>query len=273
MVEGAIIANGAFGGQGNGLTNLNASNISSGTVADARLSANVALLNANQAFTGSNSFSGVATLANPNNTLSGNGSGLTSLNAANISSGTLADPRLSSNVSLLNANQTFSGSNSFSGVATLANPNNTLSGNGSGLTSLNAANVSSGTVADARLSANVALLNRSPQTFSGSSNLFSGSITIGPAGAPLKSLRTGSILIGTNSTVSKIVTNTFASTFTTTPRILVSGQNDSTSLLSDIFAFGVRSITTSNVVLNVRRLDTATGWTQNLEVNYMAWEP
>ncbi len=45
-----------FGGSGAGLTSLNASSLSSGTVADARLSADVALLNGNQAFTGTNTF-------------------------------------------------------------------------------------------------------------------------------------------------------------------------------------------------------------------------
>ena len=48
-------------------------------------------------------------------TFNGSGANLTSLNAANVSSGTLADARLSSNVPLLNANQSFTGSNSFNG--------------------------------------------------------------------------------------------------------------------------------------------------------------
>ena len=48
---------GSFTGNGAGLTSLNANNLSSGTLPDARLSANVALLNANQTFTGQSSFS------------------------------------------------------------------------------------------------------------------------------------------------------------------------------------------------------------------------
>ena len=44
----------------------------------------------------------------------------------------------------------------------------TFSGSGSNLVNLNAANISSGTLADARLSANVPLLNRSQQMFNGS---------------------------------------------------------------------------------------------------------
>jgi photosystem II stability/assembly factor-like uncharacterized protein len=53
---------------------------------------------------GANSFSG---------TFSGNGTNLVNLNAAQLTGGTVADARLSTNVALLNANQTFSGANNF----------------------------------------------------------------------------------------------------------------------------------------------------------------
>ena len=60
---------------------------------------------------------------------SGNGSGLTNLNGAAVSSGTVADVRLSTNVAFLNGNQTFSGTNS------LTNWNNSFQGSffGNGL--------------------------------------------------------------------------------------------------------------------------------------------
>jgi hypothetical protein len=57
--EAGVHLSGTFSGNGNGLTNLNASQLTGGTVPDAQLSANVALLNGNQSFTGSNSFSGL----------------------------------------------------------------------------------------------------------------------------------------------------------------------------------------------------------------------
>lgn len=60
-------------------------------------------------------------------TFSGNGSALTSLNAGNISTGTLADSHLSSNVPLLNGTQTFTGGNTFNGPTTL-NGNGTFAG-------------------------------------------------------------------------------------------------------------------------------------------------
>jgi len=49
---------GTFSGNGANLANLNASQLAGGTVADARLSTNVALLNGNQKFTGTNTFTG-----------------------------------------------------------------------------------------------------------------------------------------------------------------------------------------------------------------------
>jgi hypothetical protein len=57
---------GVFNGNGSSLSNLNASQLTSGTVADARLSSNVALLNANQQFTGSNLFTGFNTFTGTN---------------------------------------------------------------------------------------------------------------------------------------------------------------------------------------------------------------
>ncbi len=72
----------------NGFSNLNAANITSGTLSDTRLSSDVAFLNS-------------------------------SLNAGNITSGTLADARLSGNVPLLNsALTTFAGDLSLNGGAT-----------------------------------------------------------------------------------------------------------------------------------------------------------
>ena len=67
------------------------------------------------AFPGSVNFSNAAN--NFTGTFSGNGAGLTSLNGSFISQGTVADARLSANVALLNASQTFSGANSFPAMA------------------------------------------------------------------------------------------------------------------------------------------------------------
>ncbi|OGL34495.1 hypothetical protein A3F05_01735 [Candidatus Saccharibacteria bacterium RIFCSPHIGHO2_12_FULL_47_17] len=135
---------------GANLTDLNASNLASGTIADARLSANVTLQG--------NTFNGASQLVQL--TAGGilpvlSGANLTSLNGSNISSGTVADARLSANVTIQG--------NTFNGASQLVqlDAGGLLPAlNGSALTTLNASNLASGTVADARLSANVSLLGQ-----------------------------------------------------------------------------------------------------------------
>lgn len=149
-----------------------------GTLPDAALSSNIPLRTANQTFSGANTFSGTNTFTGPNafsnagNSYAGNGAALTALNASNLASGTVPDARLSNSVAIRGANQTFSGSNTFTGGNLFNNTNNTFLGNGAGLTALNASNIASGTLADARLSANVPRLNGT-QTFTGN-NTFNG---------------------------------------------------------------------------------------------------
>jgi hypothetical protein len=69
---------GVFAGDGAALVNLNGSQVASGTVADARLSANVAFLNGNQTFTGSNLFTSANSFTNRANNFTGSffGNGL-----------------------------------------------------------------------------------------------------------------------------------------------------------------------------------------------------
>jgi hypothetical protein len=114
-----------------------------GTVPDARLSTNVALLNGSQTFGGANKFTGTLTATNPANIftgiVSGNGIGQTNLSTTNLV-GTLPDARLSTNVALLNGNQTFGGSNTFNGAVTAGNAANAytgaFAGSGHGLTNV-----------------------------------------------------------------------------------------------------------------------------------------
>jgi hypothetical protein len=84
-----------------------ATNLNSGTIPDARLGATVARLDTSQTFTGA------LTLSNPANIFSGNGAGLSGLNAGNLATGILPDARLSTNVALLSGAQTFAGAKTF----------------------------------------------------------------------------------------------------------------------------------------------------------------
>ncbi len=58
-------------------------------------------------------YTNTVALTNSANVFGGDGAALTALNASQLASGTMADGRLSTNVALLNANQTFSGNSAF----------------------------------------------------------------------------------------------------------------------------------------------------------------
>jgi hypothetical protein len=63
----------------------------------------------------SGTYANAVTLNNAGNSFAGNGGGLTNLNATRLASGTVADARLSANVAMLDANQTFTGIDTFTG--------------------------------------------------------------------------------------------------------------------------------------------------------------
>src|SRR5204863_4032467 len=132
-----------------------------GTLADARLSANVALLSGNQTFTGSNAFSGVSSMTNANNRFAGvffgNGAGLSNITAtATNSSVTLAG-----DVTGASTAATVARIRNVNVLATPPSAGQLLRFSGTDWTPAPVALGSdvSGTLADARLSANVPLLN------------------------------------------------------------------------------------------------------------------
>ncbi|MBI5386504.1 MAG: hypothetical protein HZA90_17685 [Verrucomicrobia bacterium] len=118
--------------------NLPASGLT-GTVPDARLSTNVAMLNRPAAFSGA-----VMALG-----FFGGGVQLSNLNASQLAFGTVPDERLSERVALLNGAANFAGVVSAPGFA----------GSGFLLSNLNASKLAFGTVPEVRLGPNVALLN------------------------------------------------------------------------------------------------------------------
>jgi hypothetical protein len=131
-----------------GLTDINASNITSGTISNARTTASdansastIVLRDANGAFTAGN-----ITASN----FIGAGTTLTSINASNISSGTIANARTTA-ASANGAStivQRDAGGN-FSANTITAN----FSGNGATVTDINASNITSGTINNARTTA------------------------------------------------------------------------------------------------------------------------
>ncbi len=110
--------------------------------------------------------------------ISGDGSGLTSINANSLSSGTVSDTRLSSNVTV--QGNTFNGASQLVQLtaggllpaldgSNLQNVDASSLGGQSASYYTNASNISNGTLGDNRLSSNIALKN-STNTFTGTNN-------------------------------------------------------------------------------------------------------
>ena len=134
---------GTHDGDGSGLSSLNASNVSSGTLHSDRLPSKTGT--GNVVMSANPTLSGTITGGTFSGTHTGNGSGLTTLNATNISSGTLHSDRLPSKTGT--GNVVMSANPTLSGTITGGTFSGTHTGNGSGLTTLNATNISSGTLA------------------------------------------------------------------------------------------------------------------------------
>jgi trimeric autotransporter adhesin len=132
-----------------GLTDINASNITSGTISNARTTgatangaSTIVLRDANGAFSAGN-----VTAAN----FIGAGTTITSINASNISSGTIANARTTADSA--NGASTIVARDSSGSFTANVGTFTSISGNGVSLSAINASNITSGTIANARTTA------------------------------------------------------------------------------------------------------------------------
>jgi len=145
---GANTVSGAFSGDGSAINSINASNISSGTIANARTSA----ASANGASTivqrdsGGNFSANTVTAA-----VIGDLSGGSNINASNISSGTIANARTTASSSNGASTIVLRGASGEFAAGTITGTS--FSGNGSALTAINATAITTGTLDNARTTA------------------------------------------------------------------------------------------------------------------------
>jgi len=148
----------------------NAANLSAGILPDARLGTTVARTNAAQTFTEANTFSNSA------NTFTGAGTGLTALNASNITTGVLANARTTASAAA--TPNTLVVRDSSGGFAVNGLAVGAINGDGEFLFNLNANNIASGTLNAARLPATAARTNVA-NNFGAFTNTFGGFVGIG----------------------------------------------------------------------------------------------
>jgi hypothetical protein len=173
--SGNIVAN-----NGSNLTNLDADNLASGTLPDARFPATLPAANGSALtnLNADNLASGTVPDARFPATLpAANGSALTNLNASNLDSGTVPDARFPATLPAANGSAltNLNASNLDSGTVPDARFPATLpAASGANLTSLNASNLASGTVPDARFPATLPALNGSALTDLEATNITTG---------------------------------------------------------------------------------------------------
>ena len=141
-------------GNGASLTNINASNIASGTIANARTTAATANGASTIVLRGTSGEFAAGAITGASFT--GDGAAISNTNASNIASGTIANARTTgasangaSTLVLRDANGSFAGNVITGTTGTFTS----VSGNGVALTAINASNITSGTIANARTTA------------------------------------------------------------------------------------------------------------------------
>jgi hypothetical protein len=144
-----------------------------------------------------------------------------------------------------------------------------INGNGGGLTNLNASQLTSGTVPSARLSGTYS----SAVTFNNTGNSFIGAMQVGADGSAFTQIEAGqATMAGSSSTSKTNLTITFPKAFTATPKVIATVNADPGWNVDDTFVVSVRTVSTTGCEFNIVRVDAATGWSQALRVNWMAWQ-
>ena len=93
------------------------------------------------------------------------------------------------------------------------------------------------------------------------------------AGTILTNLLVGQAQMSGGSASSRTnLTITFPKPFLTPPRVVATVAADPAWDVDDTYVVSVRKVTLTSCVVNILRVDSASGWSQSLRVNWIAWE-
>ncbi len=90
-------------------------------------------------------------------------------------------------------------------------------------------------------------------------------------GTAIGAIQAGTATLGTSGAQEAQFTVTFPSTFASIPHVIVTARAADPNA-ADVFAVSTRSISTTQFVINIIRLDVASGWGQNLQLDWFAWQ-
>ena len=101
-----------------------------------------------------------------------------------------------------------------------------------------------------------------------------GGVQVGTNGTTMSFIQSGQAIMPSSSLVLTNFTVTFPHAFTATPKVIASISGDpGFASASDTFAMSIRALTTTTgFTVNVMRVDSASGWSQQLRINWQAWQ-
>jgi hypothetical protein len=100
-------------------------------------------------------------------------------------------------------------------------------------------------------------------------------LRVDPYGTTFAKIEAGTTTLGSGISGVNVFTVTLPSAFSSAPHVIVTprGGTFGGSPVSDIFAASTRSVSTSQFVVNVYRIDNAGGtWSQTLQLDWLAWQ-
>jgi hypothetical protein len=100
-----------------------------------------------------------------------------------------------------------------------------------------------------------------------------GTLRVGAGTTIFKNLQGGIAQMASgSSTVKTNFTFNFPKAFSTVPTVVISANSGNSVPVDDTFAVSVRAVSTTSCTVNVVRVDNPSGWSQQVKINWIAWE-